>query len=1058
MRVVLLSASAPAGDAIGRQLADKAAFFVARGAALRVLVLSAHRLHPAVQPVCQVLPDPQPRGDAWNFTRVADLVIADYSQYYPLLNWLPLLAGHRPRVVLDYHGVTPPELWGPHQREPLEQGVRRRDLVWFADAAVTHSSFARRELVGATHFPADRLFQLGYVIERPDDHPPAPRQLRSRLGLEAARVLLFVGRVAPNKRLPVLVESLALLRDVAPPVHLAVIGDTGDVYHAEAERCRRRAAALGVADRLHWLGQVDEATLRDAYQSADVFVMPSVHEGFSLPVREAQAWGLPVVAARAGALPEAVGSAGLTFTPDEPADLARQLRRVLAPARPTPDAVRPVLRVAVVSCRYGSGIVGGAEASLRTMADMLHQGGHRVEVFTTGAVAENPAGAGGASDTTVDGITVHRFPPDRRDPALFARAQECIAHGGDATAAAVAEYLAHSLRSAGLVSALRARVSEFDAVIVGPYLHGLTHDVARAFPDKVLVAPCFHDEPAARLPQLLEAYREAGGVLYHSPEEQAFAETELGVNHPRAACVGTWLDTAAVGDGAKGARLVGAGRRYILYAGRCAAAKNLPLLLDWAGRYAGAHPDRFTFVFVGDDRQAVPDAEWAVALGNVDDAARRNLMAGAAALVQLSLLESLSLVVLESWAQGVPVLVHRDCAVLAGQLGRAGGGQAVADYASFEATLDDLWGNPARWERLGQQGQAYVRRQYGDRTAFRAQLEHAVRALHEPLHERMRERGLRLAPQYDRAVWQQQFGRIVDDVLHAPARSGQTRVTVRPRVESRAVTAGMASTVVPLTIANRGTQAVAAAGLARWVVRSELRNALGERVDAAGGETPLPGTLAPGQAALAVARVAVPEEAGEYDVFFRAEPALQHDGPAARQAFHPLAEGALRLTVEVDANEKGPPAIASFLPAAQAALARAETLWQLPEDYADVTQGWLARWKRFIKSKLLNNFRRAYVDVLSRQQSAFNAQVLHALQELAECCAALAQTHQPQMEEPTDMNAKDGNGHDRATGAAPGREQELLDQMAENRRQVAALERRLARIEALLLAREMVIT
>src|SRR5207253_416375 len=102
-------------------------------------------------------------------------------------------------------------------------------------------------------------------------------------------------------------------------------------YAPERDRCRERAARCDVADRVHFLGHLDESQLRDAYRDADVLVIPSVHEGFCLPVVEALACGTPVVAARAAALPETVGDAGLTFAADDPADLARQVRRVLSP-------------------------------------------------------------------------------------------------------------------------------------------------------------------------------------------------------------------------------------------------------------------------------------------------------------------------------------------------------------------------------------------------------------------------------------------------------------------------------------------------------------------------------------------------------------------------------------------------------------------------------------------------------------------------------------------------------------------------------------------------------
>src|SRR5262249_22076009 len=154
------------------------------------------------------------------------------------------------------------------------------------------------------------------------------------------------------------------------------------------QRVRERAARLGVSDRLHFLGHTDETGLRDTYREADVLVLPSVHEGFGIPVIEAMACGVPVVAARAAALPEAVADAGLTFLADDPSDLVRKLARILESQRaspvgkgdggkgfamserpspsprtplPTGDAVPArSLKLAVVTPRYGSGFVGGA--------------------------------------------------------------------------------------------------------------------------------------------------------------------------------------------------------------------------------------------------------------------------------------------------------------------------------------------------------------------------------------------------------------------------------------------------------------------------------------------------------------------------------------------------------------------------------------------------------------------------------------------------------------------------------------------------------------------------
>src|SRR5262249_21593666 len=153
MRVALLSFNAQSRDAIGNQVAEKLAFFLERGADVRVFVESDANLHPAVRGHAIVI-EPDPHGEAWDFIAGADLVCAEYGQYYGLLGLLPLLAGGKPRVLVDYYGVTPPELWGEHNREALERGVRFRGLVWCADAALVHSRCTGRELIDACRFPA----------------------------------------------------------------------------------------------------------------------------------------------------------------------------------------------------------------------------------------------------------------------------------------------------------------------------------------------------------------------------------------------------------------------------------------------------------------------------------------------------------------------------------------------------------------------------------------------------------------------------------------------------------------------------------------------------------------------------------------------------------------------------------------------------------------------------------------------------------------------------------------------------------------------------------------
>src|SRR5205823_926086 len=169
--------------------------------------------------------------------------------------------------------------------------------------------------------------------------------------------------------------------------------------------------------------------------------------------------------------------------------------------------------------------------------------GHQVEVFTTCTKSESdwrnelPPGT-----TTDDGLVVHRFPIDAHNREAHLESLRTILEAsGHVTSEAEDQYLRHSVHSTALLDALRQREQEFAAIITGPYLFGLTYDVAQAFADRTLVVPCFHDEPIARLPVWPSVYGAVGGLLLHSPEEKELMR-RLGVNHPTAVEVGTCIE------------------------------------------------------------------------------------------------------------------------------------------------------------------------------------------------------------------------------------------------------------------------------------------------------------------------------------------------------------------------------------------------------------------------------------------------------------------------------------------------------------------------------------
>jgi glycosyltransferase involved in cell wall biosynthesis len=658
-------------------------------------------------------------------------------------------------------------------------------------------------------------------------------------------------------------------------------------------------------------------------------------------------------------------------------------------------------RIGIVCFRFGKEIVGGAESSLRTIAQSLQSAGQHVEVFTTCTQAEGdwknelPAG------TTVEaGLVVHRFPMDRHDRERHLAAVRRVNEAADVVAAAdEQEYLRHSIHSSALLDALRQR-EDFDALIVGPYLFGLTHDVAEAFPKKTLLLPCFHDEPLARLGAWPATYGKIGGILLHSPEEQELMQTRLGVNHPSAVVIDTFLEAEATAKPQPA-------RPYLVYCGRYSRQKNVPLLLEWFARYQRECPGRFILVFIGLGEVEIPKEPWLRDLGRVNETTKRETLAGAAALIQLSEQESLSLVALEAWRQETPVIVHRRCAVLAGQVERSGGGATVVDFPAFAAALDDLSANSTAWRERGSNGARYVEARYASRDGFVRRLLDAIDALAVPVRDLMVRQGLERARACDRPAWRESFGRIIDNLLHEPARVPRLEVELEPLHRELHAALDARTVLLPVRIHNRGDTALFSEGPGRTRLCATVRASGATRIErsATGG---ISGIILPGQTQMAMVVVAVPAQLGAFEISVTAEARRGH-------ASVPIAETTLRLNVS-DQERHSASCLAPFLDGIRRAITRAHLLEQLPDDYLDVTEGRFARAKRWVKKKLLNNFKHGYVDVVSRQQTQVNQQLVLAVQQLSECCAALESAVQglQRRVDDTEVRSAAGSEHDEA--------------------------------------------
>jgi glycosyltransferase involved in cell wall biosynthesis len=136
--------------------------------------------------------------------------------------------------------------------------------------------------------------------------------------------ILFVGTLEPRKNVVRLVEAYARLPKDRPP--LMLVGGKGWLY----DEIFSRVEALGLSSVVRFVGYVPADALPWWYNAADLFVYPSLYEGFGLPPLEAMACGTAVISSTASSLPEVVGQAGLLIDPADAEALAKAMEQVLA--------------------------------------------------------------------------------------------------------------------------------------------------------------------------------------------------------------------------------------------------------------------------------------------------------------------------------------------------------------------------------------------------------------------------------------------------------------------------------------------------------------------------------------------------------------------------------------------------------------------------------------------------------------------------------------------------------------------------------------------------------
>lgn len=368
--------------------------------------------------------------------------------------------------------------------------------------------------------------------------------------------------------------------------------------------------------------------------------------------------------------------------------------------------------------RYGENVVGGSEAAARAFAEHLAASGHEVSVVTSCAQSYSDwANVYPPGREELNGVTIRRLPvTEPRRPEKFGPLHQWMIEGPKPSPLFVQQRWAKHMGPdiVELPRWLADNAPKFDLVVFMTYLYATTTRGLPAVSGVVptVLQPTAHDEPPLWIRLYDSLFRLPDAFLFFTPEEREMVRRRFTLE-PTGDTIGIGIDLDQATDvaGFRGLHELG-DDPYILYVGRIDAIKGSLEAYHFFEAYKRRNPGPLKFVFVGERISELPEHPDVVFAGFLDEASKRNALAGAVALIQPSRFESFSIVLCESWVQHRPAIVHADSAVLAGQARRSGGALPYRGFAEFEAALDLLVGDPALADRLGHSGHRYVDEMY----------------------------------------------------------------------------------------------------------------------------------------------------------------------------------------------------------------------------------------------------------------------------------------------------------------------------------------------------------
>ena len=371
-------------------------------------------------------------------------------------------------------------------------------------------------------------------------------------------------------------------------------------------------------------------------------------------------------------------------------------------------------KLAFVAPWYGDDIPGGAEMEVRELVKDLRKHEIELEVLTT-CVKEflsdwnhNHYKAGNYEE---DGIKVKRFKVQKRNTKAFDKINAKLMKNQKITLEEEEFFFKEMIRSTDLEDYIEQNLDDYSLFCFIPYMFGTTYWGIKKAKQKSVMIPCLHNESYAYMKLLKEIFNSLKGCIFHAKSEMKLAEKLYGLDNIQKKVLGEGINFKIPSDLKGFKEKYKLNNPYILYAGRKEKGKNVGLLIKYFQKFKNQNPDiNIDLVLIGGGRIDIPIEirENIHDLGFVSLEDKYRAYAESLTLVQPSTNESFSLVIMESWSVGNPVIVNNKCEVTKDFAIESNGGLYFDNYSEFEEILKFYINNSDVVEKMGNNGKKYV--------------------------------------------------------------------------------------------------------------------------------------------------------------------------------------------------------------------------------------------------------------------------------------------------------------------------------------------------------------